>query len=448
SSSNLRFHFPPKPYFNSIPFIQSPNGFLQAVVSISSHKIQVHLLLLTIQSLSRLHTFSDIGSLRRDLTEITDLVLIDRNAIDLRPSSVRLHIILPMAALDMTLDDMIKSRRNTDRGRGRGRGRARGGRGQGRSFGGGRPIGPPRRGPLALNARPSAYTIAKASSNLWISYAFDREFRTKIAIPISDHFYLLVAALFFWFSKEGVYDGFYCHMLDISLARFSVTLLVYGSFRRPKNSAWQRDLFEESLKAAGLPGFDNGAKLHVSNLDIGVTNEDIRELFSEIGELKRYAIHYDKNGRPSGSAEVLFARRSDAFQALKRYNNVQLDGRPMKIEIEGSNPEIPLSARVNVVGGLNGQRTVVMTSGVGRGRGAPAATATNRAFVQRNRGGIRNARGGMTNMRGGIGRGRGGRGRGRGQSGGRGRGRGRKQAVDKSADELDKELESYHAMQT
>ncbi|XP_024967944.1 THO complex subunit 4D-like [Cynara cardunculus var. scolymus] len=286
-----------------------------------------------------------------------------------------------MAALDMTLDDMIKSRRNTDRGRGRGRGRARGGRGQGRSFGGGRPIGPPRRGPLALNARPSAYTIAK-------------------------------------------------------------------SFRRPKNSAWQRDLFEESLKAAGLPGFDNGAKLHVSNLDIGVTNEDIRELFSEIGELKRYAIHYDKNGRPSGSAEVLFARRSDAFQALKRYNNVQLDGRPMKIEIEGSNPEIPLSARVNVVGGLNGQRTVVMTSGVGRGRGAPAATATNRAFVQRNRGGIRNARGGMTNMRGGIGRGRGGRGRGRGQSGGRGRGRGRKQAVDKSADELDKELESYHAMQT
>ncbi|GJR66536.1 THO complex subunit 4D-like protein [Tanacetum coccineum] len=61
-----------------------------------------------------------------------------------------------------------------------------------------------------------------------------------------------------------------------------------------------------------------------------------------------------------GSAEVLFARRSDAFQALKRYNSVQLDGRPMRIEIEGSKYEIPSSARVNVVGGLNGQRTVVM----------------------------------------------------------------------------------------
>ncbi|GJV67948.1 hypothetical protein Tco_1483457 [Tanacetum coccineum] len=59
-------------------------------------------------------------------------------------------------------------------GRGRGMGRG-GGRGQGRSFGGGRPMQPPRRGPFAVNARPSAYFIAKASSNLWISYAFDRK---------------------------------------------------------------------------------------------------------------------------------------------------------------------------------------------------------------------------------------------------------------------------------
>ncbi|KAL8246726.1 hypothetical protein R6Q59_007941 [Mikania micrantha] len=276
-----------------------------------------------------------------------------------------------MESLDMSLDDMIKNRRTTVRGRGRGRGRARGGWGQERSFRGGRPTGPPRRGPLAVNARPSAYNIAKP-------------------------------------------------------------------FRRPKNLPWQHDLLEESLTAAGVPGFDNGSKLNISNLDIGVTNEDIRELFSEIGELKRYAIHYDKYGRPSGSAEVLFARRSDAFQALKRYNNVQLDGKPMKIEIDGSNTKIPVSGRINVVGGR--QRTVLMTRGTGQVRGAMAA---NRAFGQRNRGGMWNGRGGMANIRGGRGHGRG-----RGQSGVRGRGRGRIPVVDKSADELDKELEKYHAMQT
>ncbi|KAK3039313.1 hypothetical protein RJ639_028713 [Escallonia herrerae] len=305
-----------------------------------------------------------------------------------------------MASLDMSLDDRIKSsRRGSERG-GRGRGRARGGRGaggqfngRGGSFSGGRTVGAPRRGPLGVNARPSAYTIAKASSKLWMT-------------------------------------------CDIMGAHFSsekstvISQCIY-SFRRTKGLPWQRDLLEESLRAAGIPGFENGTRLYVSNLDIGVTNEDIRELFSEIGELKRFAVHYDKNGRPSGSAEVLFARRSDAFQALKRYNNVQLDGKPMKIEIVGANSDVPVSARVNVVGGVNGRRTVVMTQGVGRGRGA---FAVNRVFGQVSRGGMR-----------------GGRGRGRGRGGGRGRGRGRgrggkPEKLDK--DKLDKDLDSYHAMQT
>ncbi|KAI8029997.1 THO complex subunit 4D [Camellia lanceoleosa] len=182
------------------------------------------------------------------------------------------------------------------------------------------------------------------------------------------------------------------------------------SFRGAKSFPWRHDLFADSLRAAGLTGVENGTKLFISNLDIGVTNEDIRELFSEIGKLKRYAVHYDKNGRSSGSAEVVFARRSDALRALKRYNSVQLDGKPMKVEIIGTHSEIPVSAHVNVVGGVNRRRRVVM--------------------IQRNRGDLMN-----------------GRGRGRGRTGGRGRGGGggRKKAVEKTYDELDKELENYHA---
>jgi THO complex subunit 4 len=58
----------------------------------------------------------------------------------------------------------------------------------------------------------------------------------------------------------------------------------------------------------------------------------------------------------------VYTRRSDAFAALKRYNNVLLDGRPMRIEIVGTNADVPVSARVNVTG-VNGRRkrTVVMT---------------------------------------------------------------------------------------
>ncbi|GKV00189.1 hypothetical protein SLEP1_g12922 [Rubroshorea leprosula] len=191
---------------------------------------------------------------------------------------------------------------------------------------------------------------------------------------------------------------------------------------------WQHDLFEDSLRAAGISGIEVGTKLYVSNLDQGVSNEDIRELFSEIGVLKRYAVHFDNNGHPSGSAEVVYLRRSDAFAALKRYNNVLLDGKPMKIEVVGANVEAPISARVNVTG-VNGRkkRTVVMRPGPDQPR---TTSGTQRGPVQNPRGG-----GGMRNNRG--------RGRGRGR-GGRG-GYGKKKPVDKSADDLDKELENYHA---
>ncbi|CAI0627110.1 unnamed protein product [Linum tenue] len=147
------------------------------------------------------------------------------------------------------------------------------------------------------------------------------------------------------------------------------------------------------------------------------------------------------NARPSqftiskGSAEVVYTRRSDAFAALKKYNNVLLDGKPMKIEIVGANEDLPISARVNVTG-VNGRqkRTVVMTYCTGL---AVSILCLRGACSQSKRGGL------QTGSRGGRG-GAGGRGGGV-RGGGRGRGRGKKGAVEKSADDLDKELENYHA---
>ena len=37
--------------------------------------------------------------------------------------------------------------------------------------------------------------------------------------------------------------------------------------------------------------------------------------------------------RPDGSAYVVFVNREDALSAIKRYNNVALDGKPMQIEL-------------------------------------------------------------------------------------------------------------------
>ncbi|CAN0909490.1 THO complex subunit 4A [Linum grandiflorum] len=78
-----------------------------------------------------------------------------------------------------------------------------------------------------------------------------------------------------------------------------------------------------------------GTMLYVSNLDYGVTNQDLKLLFSEVGELKRYSINYDKSGRSKGTGEVVYARRTDAITAINKYNNLQLDGKPLRLEMIG-----------------------------------------------------------------------------------------------------------------
>ncbi|XP_054810960.1 THO complex subunit 4A [Prosopis cineraria] len=234
------------------------------------------------------------------------------------------------AALDMTLDDIIKKNKKSGSGNSRGRGRGSG-------------PGPTRRFPNRAANRAAPYTTTKAPE-----------------------------------------------------------------------ATWQHDMFADQpvapLAAQGgrASSIETGTKLYISNLDYGVSNEDIKELFSEVGDLKRYAIHYDRSGRSKGTAEVVFSRRVDAVAAVKRYHNVQLDGKPMKIEIVGTNIATPTAAPAanGAVGNTNG------VPRIGQGRG------------------------------GALGRPRGG-GRGRGFQRGRGRGRGRGEKV--SAEDLDAELEKYHS---
>ncbi|KAK9169899.1 hypothetical protein Syun_002039 [Stephania yunnanensis] len=191
------------------------------------------------------------------------------------------------SALDMSLDDLIKNNKKSGGGGG-GRG-GRGGRGGG--------PGPSRRVPNRGANRANPYSMGK-----------------------------------FCVSLECFF-----RLFDRSVGRSTKQIA------QAPDSAWQHDMFADQAggfpaqQGGRVPSIETGTKLYISNLDYGVSNEDIKELFAEVGDLKRYSIHYDRSGRSKGTAEVVFSRRMDAVAAVKKYNNVQLDGKPMKIEIVGTN---------------------------------------------------------------------------------------------------------------
>lgn len=73
-------------------------------------------------------------------------------------------------------------------------------------------------------------------------------------------------------------------------------------------------------------------RLFVGNLPFDVTEAEIREFFSPVGELQEVFLPVDReSGKPRGFAFIEFDEASQAAEAVRRFNEQQFKGRALSL---------------------------------------------------------------------------------------------------------------------
>jgi len=216
---------------------------------------------------------------------------------------------------------------------------------------------------------------------------------------------------------------------------------VYGPMRRgrggPRPNPYPRP-------AANGNQYVSGTKVFITNLDIGLTAADVREIFQKIGKVLQSRINYDNQGNSLGTAEVSFAQRADAQKAVEEYDGAEVDGKPMYLKLVGAT--VQGQAERGRGAGYRGSGRGSFR-GASRGRGGYVGGGFAGGFGGGGYPGGYPTAGGAPRGRGSF-RSRSRGTRGTGLRGGRGRGRARGSRSEKpaapSAAELDAEMEAYH----
>jgi RNA recognition motif-containing protein len=86
------------------------------------------------------------------------------------------------------------------------------------------------------------------------------------------------------------------------------------------------------------------AKLYVGNLSYDTTEEDIRNLFSEVGKVTDVALIKDREtGSSKGFAFVTMSSQEEADSAIQRFNGRSYGNRDLTVNIARPREERPRS---------------------------------------------------------------------------------------------------------
>ena len=76
------------------------------------------------------------------------------------------------------------------------------------------------------------------------------------------------------------------------------------------------------------------SKLYVGNLSYNISEEQLRQLFSQAGEIKEVSLILDRDTRrPKGFGFVEMMTQAEAEKAIQMFNEYELDGRKLTVNM-------------------------------------------------------------------------------------------------------------------
>src|SRR2546423_12204321 len=107
-----------------------------------------------------------------------------------------------------------------------------------------------------------------------------------------------------------------------------------------------------------------GNKLYVGNLPFSATDDSLKEMFAQAGQVESARIITDRDtGRSKGFGFVEMSSEAEASDAIKKFNGTELDGRALTV-----NEARPMTPREGGGGGGGGGGRGGNRGGGGGGR--------------------------------------------------------------------------------
>src|SRR5512136_2743738 len=95
-------------------------------------------------------------------------------------------------------------------------------------------------------------------------------------------------------------------------------------------------------------------KLYVGNLSYSVTEDELRELFAQAGNVTSVAVIKDRDtGQSKGFAFIEFGTQADAQKAISRFNGQKLGERTLTVNLARPKEERSRSGGYGGGGGYN-----------------------------------------------------------------------------------------------